>query len=235
MNGSSGIKEEKPSKKPSKRSQKALDKLSKKRKKRKAKDPAAPKRPLGAYFYYFKENNSLIKQLNPEFIQKEVVARIAADWKTLTDEQKEPFVELSKQDKLRYLREKEAYDEQKRKEEEEAGDEEDKYNDNNRPVDRGNKSSSRNYEKNGHKRTKREITFDPKDEKEIRLKDIVGADQLSFGSDSEELAAWSPPPLSIDDSRQKVEEEAEQERHSTLKQEHDIKNEEEQNYRNDGK
>lgn len=121
MNESNDIRESKKSKKMSKRSQKAAEKSAKTKKRRKTKDPDAPKRPLGAYFYYFKAMNSKIKEENPEFIQKEVVAKIAADWKTLSDEQKQPYVEKSNLDKQRYIREKEAYDERKRKEEEEAG------------------------------------------------------------------------------------------------------------------
>lgn len=102
----------------------ANDKAVVPKKKRRAKDPDAPKRPLGAYFFYFKENNSKIKRENMELNQKSVVARIAADWKQLTDEQKLPFVELSNADKARYVREKKVYEETKAKKEEE----EDKQN-----------------------------------------------------------------------------------------------------------
>lgn len=57
-----------------------------------------------------------------------MVAKIAGDWKTLNEEQKQPYVDLSKEDKLRYLfpanlhryqREKKVYDEVKAKKEEE--------------------------------------------------------------------------------------------------------------------
>lgn len=234
MNGSSGIKEEKQSKKNTKKSQKALEKLSKKKKKRKTKDPDAPKRPLGPYFYYFKENNSRIKQEHPEFIQKEVVAKIAADWKNLTDEQKQPFVEQSKEDKLRYLREKEAYDEQKRKEEEEAGDEENKYNDNGNEFQIGRRSNSKTVDRNGHKRHRREITFDPKTEKMIRLKDIIGEDQFSCPSDSAELAEWSPPSSSKGEPRERQMETVKQDREVDPKQENDRNMEEEEKHRHEG-
>lgn len=129
-----------------------------------------------------------MKQEHPEFIQKQVVAKIAADWKLLTEEQKEPFAAKSTQDKQRYMREKQLYDEKKKKEEEAAGNEEDKCNNNKRP--RG--SSHSGYDKNGIKRQKHESIFNVADEKEVRLKDLI-TEELSFASDSEELADWSPP------------------------------------------
>jgi hypothetical protein len=189
MNESNDVKESKQSKLKAKRSQKAADKSPKIRKKRKPKDPDAPKRPLGAYFYYFKALNSTVKELHPEFIQKEVVAKIARDWKELNEEQKQPYVEKSNADKRRYVIDKQEYDERKKKEEEEGVDnEEDK---------KGNKrvktTPTRGYDKTVVKRPKQETAFTVGDEKEVRLKDIIGLDQASFPSDSEELAAYSPP------------------------------------------
>jgi hypothetical protein len=128
-----------------------------------------------------------VKQEHPEFIQKQVVSKIAADWKKLTEEQKEPFAAKSTQDKQRYLREKSIYDETKKKEEERDRKEEEKCN-NKRPKS----STPSGYDKNGIKRPKNELTFNVADEKEVRLKDLL-KDDLSFASDSEELAEWSPP------------------------------------------
>jgi hypothetical protein len=185
MNESSALKESKNSKKKSKLSQKGADKSVKKKKKRKTKDPDAPKRPLGAYFYYFKANNTKVHEECPELIQKQVVAKIASEWKTLTDEQKIPFVEKSKQDKLRYIQEKEVFDEKKRKEEEDAQ-EENKY------------PSTSHYDRNGQRRSRPDTPYNAEDEKEIRLVDIIGIDQISYPSDPDELAPYSPPPISLD-------------------------------------
>ena len=199
MNESNGIKESKQSRKKSKRSIKEQDKNKKKRKKRKVKDPAAPKRPLGAYFYYFKDNNARIKQENPDLIQKAVVSKIAANWKQLTEEEKAPYVERSKQDKLRYIREKEIYDEQKRKEEEEAeGDEEEKVAKKKVERKRGRNPNDRSNDQNGHKKQRYEYSSQLFEEREVRLKDIIGSDKLSIPSDSDELAPYSPPDLSTD-------------------------------------
>lgn len=238
MNESSGIKESKQSKKRSKRSQKAIDKVSKKKKKRKTKDPDAPKRPLGPYFYYFKDNNARIKEQHPEFIQKEVVSKIAQDWKGLTEDQKQPYVEKSKEDKLRYIREKEIYDEKKRKEEEEAGeDEENKYNPNKKENKRNRGSSSKNYERNGYKRPKQENVFNIEDEREVRLIDIIGRDQISWPSDSEELAPYSPPELSENGVRPKTSETLTQVKRALIKEENNNhgENEEEDKERHDSK
>jgi hypothetical protein len=193
MNESNDVKESKQSKLKAKRSQKAADKSPKIRKKRKPKDPDAPKRPLGAYFYYFKALNSTVKELHPEFIQKEVVAKIARDWKELSVEQKQPYVEKSNLDKQRYVVDKKEFDERKQKEEEGVGNEEDKVNHAKKENKRVKTTPTRGYDKAGIKRPKQETAFSVADEKEVRLKDIIGLDQASFPSDSEELAAYSPP------------------------------------------
>ena len=100
---------------------------------------------------------------------------------------------MSTADKLRYVQEKEAYDEKKRKEEVAEGDEEIKQNQKCKDGKRVRESSSKNQDKNGYKRPKHELVFNVSDEKEVRLKDIIGHDQISWPSDSEELAAYSPP------------------------------------------
>jgi len=113
MKESNEVKDFKTPKNKSKISVKEGDKPVKVKRKRKPKDPNAPKRPLGAYFFYFKENNTKVRGEHPEFIQKQIVSKIAKDWKALTDDEKAPFVERSNADKQRYMSEKEVYVEQK--------------------------------------------------------------------------------------------------------------------------
>lgn len=169
---------------------------AKKKKKKKNKDPNAPKRPLGPYFFYFKEYNTRIKTENPELIQKEVVAKIASNWKLLTEEQKAPYIEQSKEDKQRYVREKAAYEEQQKEREDEMR---------RRGNKRNHRTSSSNKYKNGGKRMKIDHDYPHFEEKEVRLVDILGADQISFGSNSEALAPYSPPDyISNDESKQKA-------------------------------
>lgn len=180
------MEESKQSKRKSRRSQKPD---TKSKKKRKTKDPDAPKRPLGAYFYYFKANNSIIKSQNPELNQKNVVARIAGNWKTLTEEEKQPFVDMSKQDKERYVREKNVYDENKAKQ----AQEEEKFNKDWKQR-RGKKASDKGViDASGNFRPGYEQVFRVEEEREVRLADVLGEDQISFPSDSEMLAPYSPP------------------------------------------
>lgn len=88
--------------------------------KRKAKDPDAPKRSLGAYFFYFKENNANIREMYPDCNQKEIVSKIAGNWKSLTEEQKQPYLQLSNADKLRYTQEKKIYEGKLKEEQKES-------------------------------------------------------------------------------------------------------------------
>jgi len=175
-----------------------------KRKPRKWKDPDAPKRPLGPYFYYFKENNSRIRELHTDCNQKIIVSKIAQQWKELTGEQKKPYEELSKTDKQRYLREKESYEIRVTKAAEDAKEEIKWGNNNDNHGSRKGKYGAKNNQ-NEHTRSKGQKTdesFSPRNEKEIRLKDVLGSDQVSFASESEYLHAYSPPSLSIWDSRE---------------------------------
>ena len=91
----------------------------------------------------------------------------------------------------------------KRKEEEAAANEENKYNNNRKDNKRTRVPGQGGYDKNGHKRSKHEIIFNVADEKEVRLKDIIPPDQLSWPSDSEELADYSPP-NSVDGKRPRI-------------------------------
>ena len=55
------------------------------------------------------------------------------------------------------------------------------------------KEVGKHYEhKANHLRISFNHEFDYSNEPEIRLKDVIGEDQISFGSDSEELAEYSP-------------------------------------------
>lgn len=128
-----------------------------------------------------------------------IVSKVAQQWKGLTEEQKKPYEELSKADKLRYIREKEAYEERVAKAAEDAKEEaKNNHHDNNDQRKRDPKVKSQN-DHNKNKRQKTEDTNSPSNEKEVRLKDVLGSDQVSFASESEYLAAYSPPLQSLYD------------------------------------
>ncbi|CAI2367157.1 unnamed protein product [Moneuplotes crassus] len=69
-----------------------------------------PIRAWPPFFYFHKQRRGEIKEENPTLNHREIVAKLGAEWRALSDEQKKPFVELSKQDELRYEREKEGFD-----------------------------------------------------------------------------------------------------------------------------
>ena len=199
-----------------------------KKRTRKWKDPDAPKRPLGAYFFYFKENNARIRELNSECNQKMIVSKVAQQWKQLTGEQKKPYEDLSKADKQRYIREKEAYEVRLAKAAEDAKEETKGNHKNDNKFSSRRKDQPNDYNQN--KRQKTEETYSPRNEKEVRLKDVLGSDQVSFASESEYLAAYSPPLQSLHDPSEVQETRRNDQR--IVKEEHDPRIIYEENYPN---
>jgi len=98
------------------------------------KDPTEPKKGLSSYVMFLKENRVSIKQKlleeNLNVQETEVMRQVAEAWRALTEEEKEHYKLLSKQDFERYRREKDAYDEKEKnkiknqEEETDCGDEE---------------------------------------------------------------------------------------------------------------
>lgn len=64
---------------------------SKKTKKAAAEKPDGPKRPKSAFFCYQDVRRAQIKAANPDLNNKEIVRQMAAEYKELTDAQKEPY------------------------------------------------------------------------------------------------------------------------------------------------
>ncbi|CAI2370029.1 unnamed protein product [Moneuplotes crassus] len=69
-----------------------------------------PKCACSPFFYFHKQRRVEIEEENPTLDHKEIIDKLGAEWRALSDEQKKPFVELSKQDELRYEREKKEFD-----------------------------------------------------------------------------------------------------------------------------
>ena len=65
-----------------------------------------PKKPIQAYFIFCNEERQKLKEefTSEKFTMGEQSRIISLKWKTLTDEEKSHYTELSKQDKERYLR-----------------------------------------------------------------------------------------------------------------------------------
>ena len=94
---------------------------------------------------------------------------------------------------MRYVREKEVCDRKRKLEEEKDA--------NNRKRGRPKHESSHRNGPNGHKRAKHDYHYPIIEEQEVRLKDLLGSDQVDFPSDSEELAPWSPPSINSSEVR----------------------------------
>ena len=71
------------------------------------KKKSGPKRPLSAYLYFCAENRDVIKKEIPSLSAKEITSELGKRWKSLTADEKAPFLELQAEDKARYVEEKE--------------------------------------------------------------------------------------------------------------------------------
>jgi hypothetical protein len=87
-------------------------------KKRRKRDPNAPKRALTPYIYFQNERRDAVRaeliQKDPtKFRVQDVMKRIAEEWKKLSAEEKQKFIDMAKKDRERFEREKEDYLKQK--------------------------------------------------------------------------------------------------------------------------
>ena len=62
---------------------------------RRKKDPDMPKRPLSSYMFYSKERRPKLQEEKPDLAFGDYSKLIAAEWKTMTAEDKEPYLEVS--------------------------------------------------------------------------------------------------------------------------------------------
>ncbi|CAE7485901.1 HMGB13 [Symbiodinium microadriaticum] len=77
-------------------------------------EPVAPKKPGGAYMLWLKENRARIAEsLGEDGKKVTLVSKAAgAEWKTLSDKVKKPFVDMAAKLKADFLAEKEAFEKQ---------------------------------------------------------------------------------------------------------------------------
>lgn len=68
-----------------------------------------PKRSSPPYLYFFNENRTKILEANPGISFSDVAKRAGAQWRALSDSEKQPFVNLSKEAKVKYQQELEAF------------------------------------------------------------------------------------------------------------------------------
>ena len=98
--------------------EKAVDKKGKeekaklreeKKQKKRLKDPNAPKRGASSFFIYMAEQRPIIVAEHSGLKNARVASMIGDNWKALTEQQRQPYVEKQAADKERYLKEMKAY------------------------------------------------------------------------------------------------------------------------------
>lgn len=102
------------------------DKSSRSTARRAVKDPAMPKRPGSAYFFYCEQEREHLRvefeAAHPGAPTTEFTKHLVEKWKHLPADQKAPFLKSHEEDKHRYATEMEAYNEKKAEEAGEAND-----------------------------------------------------------------------------------------------------------------
>jgi len=76
---------------------------------KKAKNNGQPKRALSSYMWFNKEQREIIKKENPTATFAELGKLLGAKWKSLSAEERQPYVDQNTEDKERYARELQAF------------------------------------------------------------------------------------------------------------------------------
>lgn len=64
-----------------------------------------PKRPGTAYIIFSTQNRELLKQQNPTDSFSTVTKKLGDNWKSMSEEEKQPYYQLAQEALLRYQRE----------------------------------------------------------------------------------------------------------------------------------
>jgi len=70
-----------------------------------------PKRPLSSYMFFSRDHRAIVQKENPEAKFAQVGKILGAKWKSMSPEDKKPYIEMNAVDKIRYEREMKAYKE----------------------------------------------------------------------------------------------------------------------------
>ncbi|KAG1359540.1 high mobility group B protein 7 [Cocos nucifera] len=95
------------------------------KKEKKPKDPKAPKRPPTAFFLFMDDFRKEYKEAHPDSKSVSAVAKEGGEkWKSMTDEERKPYVDRATELKAEYEKEKEKLNEEEEKEIQESEKEE---------------------------------------------------------------------------------------------------------------
>lgn len=72
-------------------------------------DPKAPKRSLSAYMFFATSHRREVLLENPSITFGAIGKRLGQKWKSCSDEEREPYERMAREDKERYEREKAMY------------------------------------------------------------------------------------------------------------------------------
>jgi len=100
---------EKAQEKKMKQKEKQQEKLTQQKEKKEKQVATKPKRSISAYAFYVKENIQTLAAENPDMKLSERMIKLAQNWNKLTDEEKQPYLDKSQQDKQRKNIETQAY------------------------------------------------------------------------------------------------------------------------------
>ena len=81
------------------------DTTPRKKHKKRPKDKNAPQKPLNGYVRYLNEHRNRVLEQNPGMEFADVTKHLAVEWSHLTDEQKQPFLRMAEEDRVRYKNE----------------------------------------------------------------------------------------------------------------------------------
>lgn len=69
-----------------------------------------PKKPLSGFMFFSQERRKSLKEEKPDLKITEASVFIGAEWKKLSEADKEPYMKMAKDDKERYEQEKEKFE-----------------------------------------------------------------------------------------------------------------------------
>ena len=80
----------------------------KEKKTKEAKKNSGPKRAWPPFFFYQQDRREVLKKENPDKTHKNIVSMLGEEWRNLSEEKKQPYVDKSLEDQKRYEKEKNA-------------------------------------------------------------------------------------------------------------------------------
>ena len=76
---------------------------------KKFKDKNAPKNPSTGYQLFCNERRKILKEKNKDISFRDLMQTLSADWKAISQEEKDKYLALSEKDKERFVEENEKY------------------------------------------------------------------------------------------------------------------------------